>query len=302
MSITRNTLGGLLAVALGLLTGCASSTAATFATPEEAVQRLCAAADDETAAEELLGAGGFALLRSGDEVADRADVDAVRAKARERVAFEDVGEDCKLAVLGTDEWELPIPLVREDGRWRFDVEAGREEVVNRRVGRNELSVIDTLRELVDAQREYAETGRDGNPPAYAERFFSTDGKRNGLYWPVAEGEPESPLGPLIAEAAEDGYRQKAEPSPYHGYFYRVLTEQGAAAPGGARSYRDASGRLTLGFAFVAWPASHGDSGVMTFVVNRQGIVFQRDLGPDTAKVVAAMKAYAPDGTWAPVVE
>jgi hypothetical protein len=302
MTKTSMTRSVLLPSALAVLGACATPREATFATPEEAVQRLCAAADDEAAADELLGAGGFSLLRSGDEVADRADVDAVRAKAHERVAFEDVDEDCKLAVLGNDGWELPIPLVRENGRWRFDVEAGREEIVNRRVGRNELSVIETLRALVEAQREYAAVGRDGNPAAYAERFVSSPGKQDGLYWPVAEGEPESPLGPLIAEAAEEGYRPGESPTPYHGYFYRVITEQGAAAPGGARSYRDANGRLTLGFAVVAWPASYRDSGVMTFVVNRQGLVFQQDLGPETAKLVAAMRSYDPDPSWSPVVD
>jgi hypothetical protein len=285
------------------IAACAAPGNATFATPEEAVARLTAAAEDREAAEELLGAGNFALLRSGDEVADHADVVAVREKALEKVAFEDVGDDCKLAVLGNDAWELAIPLVRENGRWRFDVEAGREEVVNRRVGRNELSVIDTLRELVAAQREYASAGRDGKPQAFAAQFLSSVGKHDGLYWPVADGEDESPLGPLLAEAAEEGYRRDgASPTPYHGYLYRILTEQGAKAPGGARSYRDASGHLAHGFAFVAWPASHGDSGVMTFVVNRQGLVFQKDLGAETTTHAGTMQSYDPDDTWAPVID
>ncbi len=286
-----------------LLAACGAAPGLTFATPEEAVQRLVASAEDRAAADELLGAGGFSLLRSGDDVADRADVEAVRAMAKEKVAFEDVDEHVKIALLGNDAWELPIPLVRADGGWYFDVEAGREEVVNRRVGRNELFVIETLRELVDAQREYAAEGRDGNAPAFADRFVSTAGKHDGLYWPAAEGDAESPLGPLVAEASEEGYRRdESKAVPYHGYFYRVLAEQGPRAPGGARSYRDASGRLTHGFAFVAWPASHGDSGVMTFVVNQRGIVFQKDLGPATNDVVTAMKAYDPDVSWMPVID
>ena len=288
---------------LALLPACSKHTAATFATPEEAIQRLAAAADDQRAAEELLGPGEFSLLRSGDDVADREDIDDLRALIQEKVAFEDVDEDCKLAILGNDKWEMPIPLVREDGRWRFDVAAGREEVVNRRVGRNELSTIATMRELVEAQREYASAARDGKAGAFAPRFVSSEGKHDGLYWPVAEGEEPSPLGPLVADAADEGYdAAAAKPMPYHGYLYRLLAEQGPSAPGGARNYKDAEGRLTQGFAYVAWPVSYGDSGVMTFVVNRMGIVFQRDLGADTMKTVAAMKAYDPDANWSPTVD
>lgn len=290
------TLTGLLLAT----TGCKSSGLGTFDTPEAAMQRFVASADDEEAADELLGPGGFELLRSGDEVADREDVAKVRELALERVAFEELGADCKLALLGNDGWEFPIPLVCVDGRWCFDVEAGREEILNRRVGRNELSTIATMREFVEAQREYASEGRDGQQPAFAQRFGSTPEKHDGLYWPVADGEPESPLGPLVAEAAEEGYRaDKSKPIPYHGYFYRLLTEQGPNAPGGARSYLDKGGRLTGGFAYVAWPATYGNSGVVTFLVSRQGIVFQKDLGPDTAKLATAIRAYDPDMSWTP---
>ncbi|HEX6882450.1 MAG TPA: DUF2950 domain-containing protein, partial [Planctomycetota bacterium] len=271
--------------------GCASSGAATFTTPEEAVHRLVAAAEDESVADELLGAGGFELLRSGDDVADREDLEAVVALVREGLAFEDLDADTKLALLGRERWELPIPLVREAGAWRFDVAAGREEILNRRVGRNELSTLATLRALVDAQREYAAQGRDGNPPAFAARIVSSPGKHDGLYWEAGDGEVPSPLGPLVAEAAEEGYGDKgAGPTPYHGYLYRLLTEQGAQAPGGARSYLDARGRLTGGWAVVAWPATHDNSGVMTFLVNQRGIVFQKDLGQDTAKAVGRIRA------------
>lgn len=291
----------LLALA-ALPLGCASSGSATFATPEQAVHRLVEAAEDRGAAEELLGPGGFDLLRSGDEVADRQDFEAVVAMIGEKLAFEDVNEGCKIALLGDDAWELPIPLVSDDGKtWRFDVEAGREEVANRRVGRNELSTIETLRAMVEAQREYGSEGRDGNPPAFARRVLSSPGKHDGLYWPVAEHEEESPLGPLIADAVEEGYRSQGEkPIPYHGYYYRLLTAQGPSAPGGAKSYLDDKDRLTRGFAFVAWPATYRNSGVMTFLVNQQGIVFQRDLGAGTDKGVAAIQAYDPDSNWTPV--
>jgi hypothetical protein len=283
-----------------LLLGCATPRPATFATPEEAVHRLMVAAEDDGAAEELLGAGGFSLLRSGDDVADRADIDAVAALVREQLTFEDLGQGRKLALLGRERWELPIPLVQEAGAWRFDVDAGREEVLNRRIGRNELSTIATLRELAEAQREYAAEGHDGKPPAYARRLLSSAGRHDGLYWPTAEGEAPSPLGPLVAEASREGYGGgDAQPNPYHGYLYRLLTAQGKNAPGGARSYLDGKGQLTGGFAVVAWPTTYDNSGVMTFLVNQQGIVFQKDLGPDTGRVVESIQAYDPDASWTP---
>jgi len=281
-----------------LLLSCAAPGTATFATPEEAVQRLLAAAEDDDAAEELLGAGGFELLRSGDAVADRQDFETVVELVREKLAFEDLDADRKLALLGDEAWEFPIPLVREAGAWRFDVEAGREEILNRRVGHNELSTIETLRAIAVAQHEYAASGGSAGPRSYAQRVLSSAGQRDGLYWPAPEGEPPSPLGPLVAEAFEEGYRAGAR-TPYHGYFYRLLTTQGANAPGGARSYLDAQGRLVGGFAVVAWPATHGNSGVMTFLVNQQGLVFERDLGPDTAEAVARIQSYDPDERWAP---
>ena len=280
------------------LAACAAPRTATFATPEEAVQRLLDAADDQDAADELLGAGGFELLRSGDDVADRQDFEAVVELARERVAFEDVDADLKLALLGDEAWELPIPLVRADGAWSFDVEAGREEILNRRVGRNELSTLESLRALVEAQREFAARSDGGRPGPYAARVLSSPGQRDGLYWPAAEGEPESPLGPFIAEAFAEGYRSD-EPVPYHGYFYRLLTAQGPHAPGGARSYLDAEGRLAGGFAVLAWPATWGNSGVMTFLVDRRGLVFERDLGADTAQATAGITAFDPDPEWEP---
>jgi hypothetical protein len=168
------------------------------------------------------------------------------------------------------------------------------------VGRNELSTLATLHALVVAQREYAAERRDGNPPAYAQHLLSSEGRHDGLYWPVGEDERQSPMGPLLAQATAEGYRAgAAELVPYHGYFYRLLTAQGASAPGGARSYLDDEGRLTRGFAFMAWPANWGNSGVMTFLVNQQGIVFQKDLGERTGELVDAVQSYDPDLTWEP---
>jgi hypothetical protein len=284
------------------LAGCAAPLA-SFASPDEALQALLASAEDHAKAEELLGPGGFDVLLSGDEVADRNDLAAVRALIREKVQFEDDGSaDRVTALLGHDGWPLPLPLQRDEGRWRFDVDAGREEILNRRIGRNELATIATLRACVQAQREYAAAARDGQRPAFAAQWFSSEGKHDGLYWPAKDGEPESPLGPLLAAAAAEGYRRAEQPIPYHGYHYRILTGQGPAGPGGERSYLDASGRLTGGFAFIAWPATYGNSGIMTFVVNQQGIVFERDLGGDTARVGERVPVYDPDDGWTPVVD
>jgi hypothetical protein len=260
------------------------------------------AAEDQEAAEELLGPGGLYMLRSGDDVADRNDIETVAGLVREKIVFEDIGPGYKVALLGIEPWELPIPLVQENGGWRFDDESGREEILNRRIGRNELSTIATMHALVDAQREYASESRDGKARAFAQRVLSTEGRRDGLYWPVEEGEAESPLGPLVAEAFEEGYRRSDEgPFPYHGYIYRLLVAQGEHAPGGARSYIK-DGALTGGFAVVAWPATYGNSGVMTFQVNHQGIVFEKDLGEGTAREVARIHAYDPDLSWTPTAE
>ncbi|MBL8862423.1 MAG: DUF2950 domain-containing protein [Planctomycetes bacterium] len=279
---------------------CTATRRVSFDTPEAALRYLLLAAEDRDAAETLLGPGGFELLRSGDEVADRQDFEAVVALLEERLVFEDLEDGRKLALLGHEAWEFPIPLARVQEGWEFDVEAGRQEVLNRRVGRNEISTIETLRAIVEAQREYRAAGHGGQGPAYAQRLLSSPGQRDGLYWPAAEGEAESPLGPFVAEAAAEGYRDaKDQRIPYHGYLYRLLTSQGRSAPGAERSYIDAAGRLTGGFAVLAWPATYGNSGVKTFIVNQQGLVFEKDLGPDTAQLAPRIRAYDPDTSWDP---
>jgi hypothetical protein len=282
--------------------GCSSVRQETFESPEKAMAALgdLAASGDRARAKAIFGEKGAESIESGDEVADREDALRFREMLREKLSFEDEGEDRKIAGLGNDAWPLAFPLVREGGRWRFDVDAGLEELFNRRVGRDEILTIATLRACVDAEREYFSEGRDGNPPAYARKFVSDAGRHDGLYWPAAEGQPESPLGPLAAKASTEGYSKRQDgPTPYHGYFYKILTGQSKSAPGGEKSYLDAQGLMTGGFAVVAWPARYRNSGVMTFQVNAQGIVFQKDLGEMTAKLVEDMTVYGPDETWAP---
>lgn len=273
-----------------------------FRTPEEAVQALAqfAASGGTAGADELFGPGGTDLVQSGDPVADRNAALDVKRLIDEKVAFEHIDDDTVIPVFGNEDWPFPVPLVREASGWRFDTETGREEVANRRIGRNELSVLATLHAAVDAQMEYFAGAHGGRPGNYAQRFFSTEGMRDGLYWPTGEDEPASPLGPLIAEATGEGYSiNNAEPKPYHGYYFHLLTAQGPSAPGGAMSYLDADGEMTKGFAVIAWPAEHGDSGVMTFLVNERGMVFQKDLGAETSTAATAITAFDPDDTWDP---
>jgi Protein of unknown function (DUF2950) len=207
--------------------------------------------------------------------------------------------DKAVLVIGNEEWPFPIPLVRKDDSWQFDTAAGREEILARRIGRNELNTIEACLAFVDAQQEYAEKGIGGNG-VYAQRIVSQPGKKDGLYWPAASGEDESPLGDLAASAAAEGYRAGQQRMPYHGYYYRVLTRQGPSALGGAIDYV-VRGKMIGGFALVAYPAEYGNSGVMTFVVNHQGVVFQKDLGLSTARVSGAMTTFNPDQSWSRVV-
>ena len=201
--------------------------------------------------------------------------------------------------MGNDKWPLPIPLVQSDGRWRFDTVAGAQELVDRRVGRNEIAAIRTALAYVDAQKAYFALAGQHGEPQYAQRFLASPGKYDGLYWPTGEGVPDSPLEPLVAQAREEGYPidHRAEgPRPYQGYYFRILTAQGFNSPEGRLDYIS-NGRMTKGYALVAWPASYGASGIMSFIVNQNGVVFQRDLGPNTAAIAARMKAFDPDLNW-----
>jgi hypothetical protein len=195
-----------------------------------------------------------------------------------------------------------VPIVQRDGRWYLDGAEGADELVYRRVGRNELGAIQVCRGFVEAQNEYASEGRNGNPAGYyAAYLISDDGRQNGLYWPTAEDEPSSPAGPFVAAAAGEGYRRAAsgEPTPYHGYYYRMLYAQGANAPGGAREYFE-EGRLVNGYALIAWPAEYGVSGVKTFMVNQDGVVYEKDLGDDTATAITTIELFDPDSSWSKV--
>jgi hypothetical protein len=286
-----------LLAGLALLAGCATLPTGVYRTPTEAVQALSdlVGKKDDQAIEAVFGAGSADLFHSGDDDADTEDAARVKSLIEEKVAFEEFDEDTLIALFGEEEWPWPIPLVQDSGGWRFNTEEGRQELLNRRIGRNELWTLSVMHELVDAQREYHSVPHDGNPQAFAQRFISTEGKQDGLYWPTAEGEQPSPLGDLAA--GSEGTHEDAE--PFHGYFYRILTRQGAGAAGGAYDYLDGQGLMTRGFAVVAWPAKYGNSGVMTFITNHRGMVWQKDLGAETGNLAAAINSYDPDLSWSP---
>ncbi|HKB17083.1 MAG TPA: DUF2950 family protein, partial [Planctomycetota bacterium] len=253
---------------VGVLAGCAAPKLETFASPEEAMRTVAevAGTSDDARKAKIFGPDWAEFLKSGDDASDREDALRLKTMILQKIVLKEREDGEKTAEVGNDAWPFPFPLVREGDRWAFDVDAGREELLNRRIGRNELETIDSLRAYVDAQREYFEKGRDGNPPAYAQEFFSDEGRHNGLYWPAEPGKEESPLGPLVAEAAGHGYRRKGEErTPYQGYFFRILTGQGKGATGGEKSYIDGKRLMTGGFAAIAWPATYGNSGVMTFL-------------------------------------
>jgi hypothetical protein len=271
----------------------------SFFSVAEATEALVAAlrAGDRKALLAILGKEGQSLIGSGDPVADRRIRERFVAEYDEQHRFEAVGSKVTL-VVGRDDFPFAIPLVPDGRRWRFNTAAGKEEILNRRIGQNELNAIQVALAYVDAQREYYAQDPDGDGILhYAGAFESSPGKRDGLYWPTKPGEPQSPLGPFVAQARAEGYaKRSANPVPYWGYYYRILTAQGKDAPGGAYDYL-AHGRLMGGFALVAYPARYGVSGVMTFIVNHEGVVYQKDLGPKTAALALAMREFNPDRTW-----
>jgi hypothetical protein len=273
----------------------------SFATPDDALKAVVVdlKADNLADLVKIFGPSIEPILNSGDPVADQNARQRFVAAAEENHRFDGSG-DTLTVVIGKDDWPFPIPLKKADERWRFDTAAGREEILNRRIGENELSTIQTMLAYVDAQGDYAELQRQRSGiPEYAPRILSSPGKMDGLYWRAEEGQPKSPLGPLVAAARVAGYRRSAkaeEPTPYHGYFYKVLTVQGPNAPGGAADYI-VNGRMIGGFGLVAWPARHGDSGVMTFIVNHDGVVYQKNLGSETGKLAPAINRFDPDPSW-----
>jgi hypothetical protein len=289
---------GLFAMA-GLLlisTACRRAEPGTYATPQEASAALATlvGSGDEKRTQEMFGPDSLDLFRTGDAAEDRREAEQVQAMMAERVDFEELDADTQILLLGDAAWPFPIPLVRAGERWRFDTAAGRSELLNRRIGYFELATLDSLHEFVDAQREYEAVGRDGGARAFARRFLSSHGKHDGLYWLAAEGEPESPLGDLLGLATDN---HAPAPEPYRGYFYRILEGQGPAALGGEYSYLDAKGRMTRGFAAVAWPAKYGNTGVKTFIVNQRGFTYEKDLGEGTDAAARGMTTFDPDSSW-----
>jgi hypothetical protein len=274
-----------------------------FASPDEAVKALQMAAEakDNSALQEIFGAE-FQELLTGDKVQDANNAQRFATAMAQGCNPVKEGEDKITLEVGTNNWPMPIPLVKADGQWHFDTAAGKEEIINRHIGKDELHAIGVCRAYVTAQRQYAGANPEaGGGVQYAQKFKSAPGKKDGLYWPAAENEPASPFGPLVAEAHAEGYvkHKGTGPHPFHGYYFRILTRQGQAAPGGKMDYLS-HGNLTGGFALVAYPEHWDQSGIMTFIVNQDGKVFQRNLGEKTSRIAGAMKAYNPDSEWTPV--
>jgi hypothetical protein len=274
-----------------------------FPTPEEGVQALLAAAQrhDQTTLLAILGPEAKSLVSTGDPVSDRESGEGFVKAYEEAHTLVQLGDTKVVLQIGQDEWPFPIPLIKDSAGWRFDTQAGKAELRNRRIGRNELDVILVCLAYVDAQREYYTR----NPMhtallQYAPKFISTKGKRDGLYWEAPANEPPSPLGPLVARARREGYKRAADKAvPYHGYYYKMPTGQGPDAPDGAYDYV-VRGKMIGGFALVAYPAQYGSSGIMTFIVNHDGVVYEKDLGPNTAATAQSMTKFNPDKTWKPL--
>lgn len=279
--------------------------ARTFASPEEAVRALTEAAKKDNLQDVLaiFGPDGQALVDSSDPVTARRNRKIFTVAVAEKWRLEDQDASRKTLVIGNEEWPFPIPIVKEENAWRFDTAAGKEEVLARRIGRNELAAMRVCRTYVAAQRLYARHGHDGKPQGlYARAFHSDAGRQNGLYWPASPGQKRSPLGDLLAAAADEAAAKRAatgKPQPFHGYYFRILTAQGPAAPGGAKDHV-VDGELSGGFALVSWPAQYDVTGIMTFVVSQDGVVWEKDLGHDTDSAARAMTLYDPDASWTKV--
>jgi hypothetical protein len=285
-----------------------SPTQTTFLSADDAVKAMVEAvkAGDTKSLLAIMGPGSKHIILSGDPVEDKKGREWFVKHYEEKNRLDEETTGKVTLHVGNNEWPFPIPIVKAGKGWTFDTGAGKKEILARRVGKNELSAIQVCLAYVDAQKEYAmRQGRQGEGLLeYAQRFVSKPGKQDGLYWEAAEGVEQSPMGPLFAAAREEGYGEKPlgdRPTPYHGYLYRILKAQGANAPGGAHDYV-VGGKMIGGFALIAYPAHYRSSGVMAFIVNQDGVVYQKDLGRDTKKAAHALKAFDPDKTWASAPE
>ncbi len=296
-----------LALCVGLVYSASANAAPakqmTFVSAEAASDALNTAArhDNTAALERILGPAGHKLIFSGDSVADKNDRKTFSSDYSEKHTIESLSDTKATLVISSENWPFPIPLIKTGSKWRFDTRAGVAEILNRRIGRNELNALHVCNAIVDAQLEYASEDHSGKGfMEYAPKFLSSTGKQDGLYWAATSGGPASPIGPLVVNAQAEGYGKSKQDihAPYHGYFYRILTQQGNAAPGGARDYV-VNGHMIGGFALVAFPASYGDSGIMTFIVNQSGVIYERNLGPNTALIARQMTAFNPDSHWKP---
>jgi len=289
-----------VATIAGLLCVVPAKAQQSFNSPDDAASALASAVKSGIRQDVLsvLGTDGEDIIDSGDEVADKAAREKFLAAYDARHAVKVDGKKASM-IIGADDFPFPIPLIHTKTGWQFDTDEGRQEILYRRIGRNELDTIQTCLAFVDAEDEYADKDRGDGVGTYAQRIVSSPGKKDGLYWPSDAN--DSPLGQLAAGASAEGYKAGSEPQPYHGYYYRILTQQGQSAPGGALSYI-VNGKMIGGFALIAYPADYGNSGVMTFIVSLAGTVYQKDLGKNTEARVKSMTSFDPDRTWTKVDE
>jgi hypothetical protein len=271
----------------------------TFKSPDAAVKALVDAtrANDVKTLEALFGPGSQDLISSGDDVDDTRGREMFVKAYGDSHRLEKAGENKRILYVGKDDWPMPVPITKTGKQWHFQTEEGRQEILSRRIGKNEIGAIQTCLAIVDAEKEYATLDRDNDQLLeYTPKFASEKGKKDGLYWEAAPGEPLSPLGPFVARATAEGYGNAEQMSPYHGYLFRIITAQGENANGGAYSYI-VNGNLIGGFAVVAYPALYRASGVKTFIVNYEGVVYEKDLGPETAQLAVGVTVFDPDKTW-----
>ena len=292
--LDRVHLAGVM-VAAGLIWSMPAHAQQAFSNPDEAASALAAAVKSGAKQDilKVLGPDGEDIVDSGDDVADKQARDKFVAAYDAKHSVKIDGKKASL-IIGADDFPFPIPLIRVKAGWEFDSDAGRQEILYRRIGRNELDTIQTCLAFVDAENEYADKDRGDGVGTYAQRIVSSPGKTDGLYWPSDKN--DSPLGELAAEATSEGYKASSEPQPYHGYYFRILTRQGRSAQGGDLDYV-VRGKMIGGFALVAYPADYGNSGVMTFIVNHVGTVYQKNLGENTEAVARAMTSFDPDKSW-----